>query len=336
MPNPHQSVKRTSPGGWADIRLDLRWVRPVTPIRPKVRPWCEPRAVGLLDNQEEASSLERMADARAFALDRSGPDGEKLTRAMLPHRPLDHLKFTIASPLAMRVARDRIIAAALPVLEGVIERKPLWFTTVILPGWYYPVGMLWKADAADIKEALRQKIRRLEAKFPEREGGMLIGTLEVSLRTDVHGQPAGWQVHLHAIADSNMNFLLKKLRKTQFGIGPEHVRTPVMPVRVSADRLARYIGYTFKFQARRQDAACSKSTGQCGPAFPHELPSDVAPEALLWLDRCALSDIVLVIGTKALRTSLKMQWCGPKRPVHMRAGRVRATSRKPLTNPSNK
>ena len=242
MPNSHQSVQRTSPGGWADIRLDFRWVRPVTPIRRKVRPWCKPRAVGLLDNQEEASSLKRMAYARAFALHRRRPDGEKLARAMLPHRPLEHLKFTIASPLATRVARDRIIAAALPLLEEVIERKPLWFTTVILPGWYFPVGQLGQADPGAIKETIRQKIRRLEAKFPERALGLLIGTLEVSLRTDVHGQPAGWQVHLHAIADSNMNFLLKKLRKTQLGTGPEHVRTPVMPVRVSDNRLARYIG----------------------------------------------------------------------------------------------
>jgi len=130
----------------------------------------------------------------------------------------------------------------LPLLEEVIERKPLWFTTVILPSWYFPVGQLGQADPGAIKETIRQKIRRLEAKFPERALGLLIGTLEVLLRTDVHGQPAGWQVHLHAIADSNMNFLLKKLRKTQFGTGPEHVRTPVMPVRVSDNRLARYIG----------------------------------------------------------------------------------------------
>ena len=105
-----------------------------------------------------------------------------------------------------------------------------------------------------------------------------------------------------------MNFILKQLRKTQLGDGASFVRVPVMPSCIRPKSLARSIGYTFKFQVRRQNAACSKSTGDCGPAFPHELPGDVAPEALLWLDRWRLADLVLVMGTRCMQSSLRMKW----------------------------
>lgn len=308
MFDPHQAVRPAAPDGWSGIRLNHRRARAEPFLPPTARPWYRLRGLGLLDNHESGNELERTAYARACALRDSGSDGKELADAMLPHHRLERLKFTIASPLAMRVARDRIIAAALPMLEQRIAVEPLWFTTVIMPEWYFPIGHLASAAPASIGQALRQKILRLARRFPRHANGLAVGTIELSLRTDKFGQPAGWQVHLHFIADSKMNFILKQLRKTRFGEGPTYVRIPVMPVRVTPGSLARCVGYTFKFQVRRQEAACSKSTGNCGPAFPYELPADVAPEALLWLDRWELADLALVIGTTCLRSSLRMRW----------------------------
>ena len=249
-----------------------------------------------------------MVEARAFALRYHGTEGQALADTMLPYLPLHHLKFTMASPLAMRVARDRIIAAALPLLEQRIAKEERYFTTVILPNGFFPIGDLEKASPALFNGRLRQKILRLNARYPEAAYDLLVGCLEVSLRTDAFDQPVGWQIHWHFITDEKMNSILKKLRRTQFGEGASFVRVPVMPSRIRPKSLARSIGYTLKFQVRRQNAACSKSTGDCGPAFPHELPGDVAPEALLWLNRWRLADLVLVMGTRCMQSSLRMSW----------------------------
>ena len=249
-----------------------------------------------------------MAYARALAMQGLGPDENRLAESMRPHQQPSILAFTIASPLAMKVARDRIIASALPVLEERSARERLWFVTVILPGWYFPLSELGRADPRGIGEALRKRIIRLAAHHHHCAKGLLVGTLEVSLRTDKTGQPAGWQVHLHAITDIKMTVLLKGLQKAQFGEGPSFVRVPVMPVTIQPNSLARYVGYTFKIQVRCQNPACSNSTGDCRPAFPHELPSDVSPEALLWLDRWKLADLALVMGTSCLRSAFRMGW----------------------------
>ena len=303
--NATQSVR---PDGWRSVFPHHRHAKPASFVPPSPRPWRQPREIGLLDNHESGDELEKIAEARAFALRYHSAKAQALADTMLPYLPLKHLKFTMASPLAMRVARDRIIAAALPVLEDLAEAEQPYFTTVILPKWFFPIGELENAHPTRIREALRQQILRIGARHPAFTDGLLMGCLEVSLRTDVFGQPAGWQVHWHFVAGPQMTFILRKLRSRQFGDGPSFVKIPVLACPIRRDRLARSIGYTLKFQVRRQNAACSKSTGDCGPAFPHELPGDVAPEALLWLNRWRLADLLLVKGTRCLASSLRMSW----------------------------
>lgn len=231
-----------------------------------------------------------------------------LAAAVCPDSPVEQLRFGVASPLAMRVARARIITAALGVIEARGWNQPWYFVTLFMPGWYFPMDQLETADPKHIKLALLQRIKRLIGSDPSLGGGLLMGMLEVSLRLDGDDVPAGYQVHLHAIADARMNAVLSRLQKKSFGEGSARVRKPFLGLRVRDGDMARRLGYVFKAQVRRPDPRGSHSTGEAGPAWKHELPADLMADVLLWLDRAKLADFAIVVGTMTIRKALRMQW----------------------------
>ncbi len=272
------------------------------------KPWQAVTPSSFHRAHETAKLVEKMALARAWCLDVCSEHGAELAAAMCPDSPLQQLRFSVASPLAMRVARARIITAALEVIEARGWNQPWYFVTLMMPDWYFPLDQLEAADPKHIKLALLQRMKRLVGRDPSLGGGLLTGMLEVSLRLDDDDVPAGYQVHLHAIADAKMNRVVSSLRKHSFGRGAARVRKPFLGLPVRDGDMARRVGYVFKAQVRRQDPRGSHSTGEAGPAWEHELRPDLMPDVLLWLDRWKLADFAIVVGTERMRKALRMRW----------------------------
>ena len=237
-----------------------------------------------------------------------------LAAQMLPDLPLVQLRWSPASARAVREFRRRTIPLAVRLLEQWLADGRLQYVTIILTGWWFPIGELHQADAAWIARQFRQRLLYQIRRTPGARMGMFIGMFEVSvtyLKDSDGSDPTGYQVHIHAVCDAAMLRAVNKLNEGGFMAGPRYVRVPILPYEVlTLERLQSKLGYCLKGQPRRPDftGTISKTTGESGPAWQHELAADLVVEPLLWLDRWTFTDLTVVIGTYDLRGALKGRW----------------------------
>ena len=211
------------------------------------------------------------------------------------------------SPASARdtyVFRQRAIPTIVRLFGPKLSRGPLTFVTLILEDWYYPMGELNRADAKAITRRFKQRLRSIVLARRLPNDGLLVGMLEIGLRLDSGGHYAGYQLHIHAVADATMMRVLRHLSIRRHGVGPSRVRRPIDRREIPhLERLQSRIGYCLKVQPRRMDLdGVSQTTGESGPTTQHELDINSVEEALLWLDQCRFSDLLVVLGSNCLRS----------------------------------
>ena len=239
----------------------------------------------------------------------AGEQSRHLARHLEETNNANRRGFSPASARDIYEFRLRAIPKLVELFRPMLGTGGLKFVTIIQPGWYFPVGELHRADGSAIVKQLEQKLRAIMRRPGQSNDGVFAGMLEVGLRYDDGGTLAGYQLHVHAVADAIMMKITRCLHTKQFGLGLEHVKQPlVAPGILTLERLQSRLGYCLKAQVRGMvlGGRVSQTTGDSGPTTQHEPDPAVLIEPLLWLDGMSVSDLFIVLGTLDLRSIGRM------------------------------
>ena len=206
--------------------------------------------------------------------------------------------------------RQRVLPKAIRLFTPMLGDSGMGFVTIFQQGWFFAEGELHRADGVAIVQKFKQELRDIMQRCGYRDEGLLIGMLEVGLRYNKDGSFAGFQLHVHAVADAAMMRVVWKLSRAQFGERAAYMKQPILRSKLpTLERLQSRLGYSLKAQPRGMvlGGRVSQSTGDSGPTTQHELDAPAVIEPLLWLDRMAFSELFIVFGTYDLRAIGRMR-----------------------------
>lgn len=278
-------------------------------IKHPRRPKANPRAEDMGPANEGLRVAKGLNATRIAALHASsfgaGDQSDELARHLAEEDAARRQGYTPASAIDTYAFRQRAIPTIVRLFTPLLNPGPLTFVTIIQPGWFFPIGELHRAGAAEIAGCIKQRLRTMMQLMRLPSDGLFVGVLEIGIRLDDNHEPAGYQLHIHAVADVTMMRVVDELSAEQFGDGSSFVRKPIDRREILClERLQSRTGYCLKIQVRGMvlDGNVSQSTGDSGPTSQHEVRGPAIVEPLLWLDRLKFSDLLIVLGTSKLRS----------------------------------
>lgn len=190
-----------------------------------------------------------------------------------------------ACPICKRNERRSLVRDMLiiwPDQPEVLAR--LKALTLLHEDWIIPAGELDTLHPRTITDKLRKQLHRMEFK------GMVIGGIDGSFDAD----SKAWFIHVHLVAKGLNEEMIEKLRELYPASDSVPVPVMVKPVKDAARQFSYVLKSFWNWRQRYVDDQGHYNTVE----KRRRVPEPHHTEYLLWLDRFAVSDLMLLVGVR--------------------------------------
>lgn len=257
------------------------------------------RRMGFEAEAEASAEDAKRAKLVREARDGLGPDQRAATKNLSKRLKGSQVPQTLASARFMRDQRVRVVGAILKFAHP-WRRKHLRTFCALCDGWEVPLGDLHAAHPRRFMEQLRSQLVRAGA---EGVDGFLIAFLEAEF------EPSRNVLifHVHGLVGGEMIAVLEELRRTRNYRPRLGVSKPLQLNELQAGSRAQAASYLLKsFWRSRRIGPVGSQAKNARKRHGNRLPPAAHTQALLWLDRWKLGDLMLSMKCRASSNGIQL------------------------------
>ncbi|WP_426037988.1 hypothetical protein [Brevundimonas sp. DC300-4] len=204
--------------------------------------------------------------------------------------PISGCDECLASSRYMRTLRIKIIGNLWQLFEAEgLQPDQLKFFTAMPKGWEFTPEMLDDVDPANLLERFRSQLRRAGSDDVD-------GWLIAAIHAEFEPETIVYKLHVHGFATPNLIAVIDRLRALPAYRFKPNRAPPIQVSRKPLRDLPYPLGYPFKsFWPSRWIGPVGDSGIVKRQSFPSRIPEPYHSQVLVWLDRWAVSDTILLM-----------------------------------------